>query len=156
MANRILATSVCFACVTLWHLPITQALILWISFNLFCVNCEMIATLIGTTTHWRWFESMLDRAGSLRLHALLSVPFFAMALLSNIFFLSNEDVGSNLVNRLISKSSFTASLALFLYFGANVSIDYHSHKHSKDESVGLFYCHAKQQKGDESQTKKAR
>lgn len=113
-------------CIALWHLPLTPTLVLWIGLNVISAFIELWANVVSKLNFWITLRENLSRSAYLRLLAVLSLPLFALALVSNLFFLSsNEQVVYEFVNRIFNNTdSFAIYLMLALYCGANVSLDY--------------------------------
>lgn len=124
--RRVLAIMTCFFCIALWHLPLTPTLLMWISLNVLNSFLELWAKSLANTDFWFKFRASISRANYLRLLALLSLPLFALAIVSNLFFLSaNDHIGYEFMSRILNNSNqFAIYLMLSLYFGANVSLDY--------------------------------
>lgn len=158
--RRFLATFVCFMCVALWHLPLSPTLVMWIILNILGAFTEIWAYSLSKTEIWlsRVKENM-TRTNYLRLLALLGVPLFTLAVVSNLFFLSsNEQIGFELVKRILNNTNnYAIYLLLALYCGANVSLDYNRVVKS---SVDFAKCHGFPMscKGDEEkpQSKKTK
>ncbi|CAG2164662.1 unnamed protein product [Oppiella nova] len=120
--RKVFAGFVCFLCICLWH-GMDRAVVVWTSLNFFGVSAEIIAKSIHSSNHWSFVTSNLSSEGNTRLNALIACPFFAIAYASNIFFLSNWDVGYYFVKTLLL--SFPTPLLptlLVMYFGCHVSI----------------------------------
>lgn len=117
-------------CIALWHLPLTPALITWISLNIINSFIEIWAKALGKMDFWARFQEKISRSNYLRLLALLSLPLFLLAIMSNIFFLSgNEQVGYEFLKRILNNTnSYTFYILITLYCGANVSLDYNKVK----------------------------
>lgn len=126
IASRFLATIVCFGCIALWHLPLTAPLIMWLGLNSITAIFELWARVFARKEAWSRFRNSMSRTNYFRILALLGVPLFLIAVLSNLYFLSgNELIGEEFIKRILANSNyFTLYLLLALYFGANVSIDY--------------------------------
>lgn len=124
--KKFVATFACFICITLWHLPITPTLIIWISLNILNSFIEAWGKALAGTKLWSGLRSKLSRASYLRLLALLGLPLFILSIISNLFFLSsNEKVGHEFIKRILENThNYTIFLILTLYCGANVSLDY--------------------------------
>lgn len=126
MFRRFLATLVCFMCIAIWHLPLTPALIMWISLNVIGAFVEIWARALSQTSVWAGFRAKVSRANYLRLLAIISLPLFVLAIVSNLFFLAaNEQVPHEFARRIFANAgNFTLGLMFVLYCGANVSLDY--------------------------------
>lgn len=123
---KLIATNIVFVCVGLWHLPITPTLLLWLSLNFMTTMLEIMASTLSNTKLWISIKKSLSAANYLRLLALIGLPIFLTAILSNVFFLSeNEELGLNIAHRIFDNTNnFAVFLLLALYCGANVSLDY--------------------------------
>lgn len=123
---KLIGTVTVFICVTLWHLPLTQTLSIWISLNVMTTMVEIWARAFSETKLWLKLKNNLSTPNYLRLSALISLPIFLTAVLSNVLFLSeNEKLGMKILNRIINNSNnYGLYLLLVLYCGANVSLDY--------------------------------
>lgn len=124
--GRYIATLVCFMCVVLWHLPMTPTLIIWIGLNIVGSFIELWAKALGRTPFWSNVQSRLSRPNLLRLVAFASLPLFLLAIISNTYFLSNNElIGQEFIRRVLSSSNrYFIYLMIVLYCGANVSLDY--------------------------------
>lgn len=124
--RRIVGTLVVFFCVALWHLPLTPCLTIWLSLNIISASIEIWARALSDTHHWQSLQQKLSAPNYLRLLALISIPLFALAILSSLFFLTDDErIANEFLKRLIDNSNNFALAMLFaLYCGANVSMDY--------------------------------
>lgn len=124
--GRFLGTLVCFMCIALWHLPLTQPLIVWLGLNLVAAFIELWAVSLSRMQLWTNFRNKLSRPTYIRILALVGLPLFTLAVLSSTYFLSGNDrVGNEFIKRIFDTSNAYALHLLFaLYCGANVSIDY--------------------------------
>ncbi|XP_054153685.1 protein-cysteine N-palmitoyltransferase HHAT-like [Oppia nitens] len=119
--RKLLAGFICFSCICLWH-GMDRAVVVWTALNFFGVSAEIIGTSIQTTNIWLSLRSHISVEMNDRLNALISSPFFAIAYASNLYFLSNWDVGLCFIQRIFT--SFPTPLLptlLIMYFGCNVS-----------------------------------
>lgn len=123
---RLLATLVVFFCVMLWHLPLTPTLSMWITINVISTFIEIWARAIGNTGLWTSIINKISPPNHLRLIAAMSIPLFITALVSSLYFLTeNENIAQEFFRRIMDNTNnFTIFLLLALYCGANVSIDY--------------------------------
>lgn len=124
--RRFAATLVCFGFIALWHLPLTSTLTMWIGLNVISALLEIWARAFGQTSVWDRVKQSLSRPSYLRLLAIISLPLFALAIFSNLFFLSNsEQVANEFAKRILNNSNnYAYYIMLLLYCGANVSLDY--------------------------------
>lgn len=139
--RRFFATFVCFICIALWHLPLTPTLLMWIALNVIGSFIEIWAKSLSKTEFWLVRVSRnMTRTNYLRLLAILGLPLFTLAIVSNLFFLSsNEQIGFEFVKRILNNTNnFALYLLLSLYCGANVSLDYNRVVKS---SVEFAQCH---------------
>lgn len=99
---------------------------IWIGLNIVGSFIEIWAKALGRTTMWSKISNNLSRPNLLRIVAFASLPLFLLAIISNIFFLSNnEQIGQEFIRRVFSSSSqYVIYLIIVLYCGANVSLDY--------------------------------
>lgn len=155
---KLSATLVVFFCVGLWHLPITPTLILWISLNLLTTFIEILANSISNTKLWVNLKKSLSAPNYLRLLAFIGLPIFLTAIISNVFFLSeNEQLGLDIASRILNNhQSFAIFLMLALYCGANVSLDYNQIVKSSQylSPHGFPSCPRNKIKESQQQTKK--
>ena len=150
IGGRFLAMVVCFGCVALWHLPLTSPLIIWLGLNMVAATFELWARTFARRESWSRFRNRLSRPNYIRILAILGLPLFFLAVLSNLYFLSgNELVGEEFMKRILNTSScFWFHLMFALYCGANVSIDYNK------VGVNLGTLHGMKQEKNESKTTK--
>lgn len=135
-------------CIALWHLPMTSTLIMWISLNIIGAFVEIWAKALGKTSFWTNITGQLSRPNHLRLLALISLPLFVLAIVSNLFFLSaNEQVSYEFFKRILNNTdSYAVYLVLSLYCGANVSLDYNKVVKSSVDFAKMhgFTCRGKE------------
>lgn len=126
MASRFLGSLVCFFCLAIWHLPFTPTLAMWIGLNIICSLVELWANAVSYTPFWSQIREHLSRPNYLRLLALIGLPMYATAVVSNLYFLSNNDqmVHEFLKRILNNTENYAIYFMIALYFGANVSLDY--------------------------------
>lgn len=126
IVTRFMATIVCFGCIALWHLPLTTPLLMWLGLNLVAAVFELWARAFARKELWSRFKNRLSRPSYIRVLALLGLPLFLLAVLSNLYFLSgNEMIGEEFMKRVLNSSNcFSCHLLFALYCGAIVSIDY--------------------------------
>lgn len=159
ISRRFFATFVCFFCIALWHLPLNSTLKMWIALNVIGSFIEIWAQSLSRTEFWLVrVKENLARPNYLRLLAILGLPLYTLAIISNLFFLSsNEQIGFELVKRILNNTdNYALFLLLSLYCGANVSLDYNRVVKS---SVEFAKCHGFpipcRSKPESSQLKKA-
>jgi len=112
--------------------------------NIVSAFIEIWTKTLARTNFWLDITRKISRPCYLRLLAFVSLPLFALAITSNLFFLSeNEQVGYEFAKRTLNNTNnYALYLAIALYCGANVSLDYNRVvKSSKpfDEAHG-FSC----------------
>ncbi|CAG2112149.1 unnamed protein product, partial [Medioppia subpectinata] len=116
--RKVFAGFVCFLCIALWH-GMDRAVVIWTSLNFFGVSAEIIAKSVQSSNVWiTSVQCKLSDTANERLNALIASPFFAIAYVSNIFFLSNWEVGYHFVQQILF--TFPTPLLptlLILYFG---------------------------------------
>ncbi|CAG2118855.1 unnamed protein product, partial [Medioppia subpectinata] len=117
--RKVFAGFVCFLCIALWH-GMDRAVVIWTSLNFFGVSAEIIAKSVQSSNVWiTSVQCKLSDTANERLNALIASPFFAIAYVSNIFFLSNWEVGYQFVQQILF--TFPTPLLptlLILYFGS--------------------------------------
>lgn len=125
---RMIAYIVSFSVMSFWHLPMSSSLTSWLTINIILTCIEVWARELSNTKPWLNLKNRLSLPNYIRLLALLSVPLFAGAIQSNLFFLTNnEKVAHEFFRRIIENSNnFALYLFMALYFGANVSMDYNN------------------------------
>lgn len=160
VVSRLFATLVAFLFIGLWHLPLTPSILMWLSLNIICTFVEVWAKELGKTDFWiTRIKSKLSRANYLRLIAFASLPLFTMAIQSSVFFLTdNEKIGHEFFDRILNNvNNYAIYLALVLYCGANVSIDY---SRVKGNSTGCLSnplsCYRQDTQTDAKQSKKVK
>lgn len=99
---------------------------IWICLNVMGSFLEIWAKAFSRTPLWAQFKNRLSRPNLLRLLALSSLPLFLTAIVSNVYFLSNnEQIGLEFIRRIFGNyNHYFWYLIFVLYCGANVSLDY--------------------------------
>ena len=99
---------------------------MWLSLNMIGAFVEIWAKSFSKIEFWTRFQNKLSRPSYMRILALVGLPPFLLAVLSNLYFLSgNEQIGNELIRRVFSGSNHYALHLIFsLYCGAMVSIGY--------------------------------
>ncbi|KAI1303171.1 Protein-cysteine N-palmitoyltransferase HHAT [Halotydeus destructor] len=99
LKKRILAAALCFSFVCLWH-GFDIAIITWCTINFFILSCEMF----GSSITERSQGHSLGGYAISQIEPMASAPFFALMIVSNIFFLSNWELGCVFVKRILLTS----------------------------------------------------
>lgn len=127
---------------------------MWIGLNIICTLVELWATAVSCSPFWTQIREQLSRPNYLRLLALIGLPIFVTAVVSNLYFLSNNDqmVHEFLKRILNNTNNYAIYLMVALYFGANVSLDYNRVVKSTINlsSMHGFSCRAKAAAGETS------
>lgn len=126
MASRFIGSLACFLCLAVWHLPLTSTLVMWIGLNIVCSLVELWAAAVSCSSFWLQIKEKLSRPNYLRLLALIGLPIFATAIVSNLYFLTeNDQMVHEFLKRILNNTdNYAIYFMAALYFGANVSLDY--------------------------------
>lgn len=130
---KIIAAAMSFTCVALWH-GVEDAVVTWCTINFFTVCLEKVGVELRKRIVSKY---KISESNELRIRAAGAAPFFALMIISNIYFLSNFDLGQLFMRR-IFLSSFPVPLIptlIVMYAGSHVSlmtkdyphVDYHQH-----------------------------
>lgn len=103
--SKVLATGVCFACVALWH-SLHPNIVIWASINFLSVILERTLDASYLSNHVNW---------------LLSSPLFALMVISNICFLTDESLAWLFIKRLFIFPIPMVPVLIVMYAGARVS-----------------------------------
>lgn len=116
MFRRSVAAAVCFGCVCLWH-GFNLAVVTWCALNFVCIVVEMVGGVIEQRTIKSW-----SRDNRIRMKCLVAAPWFAIMIISNIFFLSNWELGCVFVQRTLLTMPTALVVTAIMFCGCRTSI----------------------------------
>ncbi|XP_067009005.1 protein-cysteine N-palmitoyltransferase Rasp [Anabrus simplex] len=135
--RKLMASAVCFVFTYVWHGLYLHVLI-WSFLNFMGVSVEGICRIIESWSAYQECENkLLSKENSRRFKALMSVPLFIMAAISNFYFFAGDAVGNIYFKRLFSGSLLANSvLFFFCYCCSQVSIEVSNwEQRTKDKSL---------------------
>ncbi|XP_013787361.1 protein-cysteine N-palmitoyltransferase HHAT-like isoform X1 [Limulus polyphemus] len=136
LCKRILASSVSFGFVSLWH-GLDKAVCIWGFFNFVGVASEMLAGWVSSSRLFQIFqENWLSVSGQRRFESLCAAPFFMLMCISCIFFLSNWNLGWKFINKIALGFPVPLLPVLFImYCGGHVSLDVQEWERRKEKTT---------------------
>ncbi|RWS23160.1 protein-cysteine N-palmitoyltransferase HHAT-like protein [Leptotrombidium deliense] len=118
--RKVIATAVCFCCVAVWH-GFNKSILVWSFLSFLGVIVELFVT--SFLSGFGNIKKKISSDSLRRLEAVITAPLFMFLILSNIFFLSNFDIGIHFLRTFVFSFSTTLFIALFImYCSCNVSI----------------------------------
>ncbi|KAK2705707.1 protein-cysteine N-palmitoyltransferase Rasp-like [Artemia franciscana] len=121
---KIAGSVLSFGYVFLWHGPYDFVLV-WSILNCLGIIVEMIARKIGKTNSYKEFEMNLGYSHRRRFVVLLSVPLFAVSMVSNFYFFFGLKIGNIFAKRILFDFDIFRLLLRYLIFycGCQVSME---------------------------------
>lgn len=101
--RRIFSAIVCFTIIAFWH-GLHDSIIVWVTMNILLTYCDRIVAIV--------FKSN----DAFRMKALIGSPLLALAYISNIFFLSNYEIGWLFISKIILCFPWPLLTVLFIFY----------------------------------------
>ena len=101
--RRMLSAIACFTIIAFWH-GLHDSIIVWVMMNILLIYCDRIIAI---------FFKYND---AYHVKALIESPLLALAYISNIFFLSNYEIGWLFILKILLGFPFPLLAVLFIFF----------------------------------------
>ncbi|KAH9414056.1 protein-cysteine N-palmitoyltransferase Rasp [Dermatophagoides pteronyssinus] len=101
--RRMLSAIACFTIIAFWH-GLHDSIIVWVMMNILLIYCDRIIAI---------FFKYND---AYHVKALIESPLLALAYISNIFFLSNYEIGWLFISKILLGFPFPLLAVLFIFF----------------------------------------
>lgn len=101
--RRMFSAIVCFTMIAFWH-GLHDSIIVWVTMNILLTYCDRIVAFV--------FKSN----DAYRMKALIGSPLLALAYISNIFFLSNYEIGWMFISKILQGFPLPLMAILFIFF----------------------------------------